>query len=188
MEEGQLNVFEQAKIVDTWRNPNSTNIQKVSEELELLLQIKELRFQDLCLQFANFAQIDPLIFHFSMNIKTEKLKGLMDGTKTEGKLSSDFDKLASEPKEEVKKIFNARCSSEQEMVDFCKKDLAYLSKFPFLMKTAIEYEHSRLEEFLQVSKNMLSKIKQVQCGEIDIHQCSDDILQGDLATRFYKKK
>ena len=183
--EEKLNLLEQSRIVDTWRNPELTNIEKVSEQLELLLQIKELRFKDLCLQFADFAQIDPLVFHFSMNVRTETLKGLIDGT---GKLIEDFNKLQPIIKEQVKEIYNTRCSSEEEMLNFCKKDLTYLSKFPNLMKTAIEYEHSRLEEFLQVSKTMLSKIKQVQRGEININQCSEDILQGDLANRFYKKE
>ena len=168
----QLNVFEQARIVDTWRNPNRTNIDKV---------------EDLCLQFSEFAKRDPLTFHFAMNLRTEKLNELVQGKiEVDSKLAKDFAKLNE--KEMVKEILEERISSEKELKDFCKKDLTYLSKFPTLVKTAVEYEHFKLEEFLQVSKTMLSKIRQVQKGEIDIHQCSDAILQGDLAQRFYKKK
>lgn len=183
----QLTIEQQLEIIDSWRNPHFTETERVQEDLDLLIEIKKQKHQEIVEKYIDFTKADPLLAHFALNVTTITLNELITGKLEKEIFQKNFDKLSLGIKLFVKEIYDHRIACENELLEFSKKEFPYIQKFPNLLKGVIEYEMNRLTEFQEVSSFILSKIKQVQLGEIAMKTCSDDILQKDLANRFFKK-
>lgn len=188
----------QQKILDSWARTELTDVDKVKQELDFLLDVKRDKFySDIAFfqkKYVSLIHLAPDAFKFSITIpvvEIEKLNKAEDAPikKAFGDIVKDFDADKKQiVLDLVLEICKNRKQSEEELHEMAKTDCVYLQNFPQLVKIAISYEIDRQSEFRQLSATLLEKIKQVQQKEITQEQLSKSFLQKTLTEKFYSMK
>lgn len=205
-------IEEQQDIIDSWRNTHKTDADKVKQEISLLIQVRENMYPQLiqeCIDHVNKLYSDyNSIFKYIISLPTSKKKELFpdDTTKEDPEYFSDknlamknYQKLknnyckTNESKRDldtmVCKLFDFKIQKEDELKEFSRKEFEYsFTTFPQLIHLAITYEMHRLQEFKDILYHMISNIIKVQKGEITQKECTENIVQKELANRFCKSK
>lgn len=94
---------------------------------------------------------------------------------------------------EVSQLVNLREKDSKTTVDDLRefsKDLFPLlhEKFPKFLEIALNYEKHRMQEFKEIIGSILKNLERVQKKEMTQEECSFNILEKDLPSRFMRKK
>lgn len=203
-------IQEQQDIIDSWRNTHLTDTVKVKQEIMLLVQIRENSYSQFVIDCAENSNVlyknYNSIFKYIISLPASKQKELFPDSETKEDPNYFSDKNVSlqnytklkdhyckteESKTYldtlVKKLFDFKLQYEDELKQFAKKEFVYSSTtFPQLVSLAITYEMYRIHEFKEILEFMIENITKVQNGEITQKECTENILQKELANRFFK--
>ena len=199
MELSDVETFEkQQKILDSWAKTELTDVEKVKQELNFLLDVKREKFySDIAFfqkKYCSLILLSPDAFKFAITVPTvelDKIDQLEDSP-----VKAQFDAMVGPKGLDRETILNLvieicknRKNSEEELREMAKTDCVYLySSFPKLLNIAISYEIDRQSEFRELSTVLLERIRQKQNNEITQEQLSKGFLQQTLTDRFYTRK
>jgi hypothetical protein len=201
-------VDEQFDIIDSWRNIELTDVDKVDQEMTFIMKIKEANYTNLIDEYIthlpDFYKNCPDLFKYVVTLRTDTIKDFdpKDGDKEEPsyfkdkgipKKNVDFLKTKyTSPlhvmDQWVVQLLSFRIEKEKELLTFCKTEFKYVGQhFSTLLETCIKYQYTRHDEFKKILKDMLEKIKNVQDGALSQKECTRQILQDNLGKRFHKQ-
>lgn len=197
MELSDVETFEkQQKIVDSWAKTELTDVEKVKQELNFLLDVKREKFySDIAFfqkKYVSLIILSPDSFKFAITVPIVELEKL--DKSEDSPVKKQFDAMVGDKDREtilnlVLEICKNRKNSEAELLEMARIDCVYLhSSFPKLLNIAISYEIDRQLEFRELATTLLERIRQKQNNEITQEQLSKGFLQKTLTDKFYTRK